>query len=423
MPLWLPHLFARFGYGVVALGVFLENLGVPVPGETILLAAGFFARRGNLRVVDVMIIGAAAAIFGDNFGYLIGRRGGRAFVLRFGRYVGLTPERLASVDRFFARNGTAAVFFARFISGVRVFAAVFCGISRFPWQRFVIVNAAGGIVWAVTITMLGYAFGSSWQLLEHRVGAAGILLVILVALIFMIALVLRHRDRVTLRIREWLPSTVTTHELLLIGASLIAVALFAKVSEDVVEHETTIFDSTVTDFVLQVKSPVADVIMRTFNAIGGGIAIDIVIVIVLVWILRRRDHAALWSFLFLAITIQIVDAALKLGFHRARPVSVSRYTFLYSASYPSGHAMNAVAVFGMAAFLLAQQYPRFRWYGAGIAGVLALAVGTARVYLRLHWPTDILGGYAAGALVLVCAVYLYLRLADGELASRQRTAA
>src|SRR5437867_6299249 len=104
MPLWLAHLFARFGYGVVALGVFLENLGVPVPGETILLAAGFFARRGNLRLVDVMVIGAIAAILGDNFGYFIGRRGGRAFVLRYGRYLGLTPERLASVDRFFARD-------------------------------------------------------------------------------------------------------------------------------------------------------------------------------------------------------------------------------------------------------------------------------------------------------------------------------
>jgi hypothetical protein len=93
-------------------------------------------------------------------------------------------------------------------------------------------------------------------------------------------------------------STVTTHELWLIGAKLIAVALFAKISEDVVEHETTIFDSTVTDFV--------------------------------VWILRRRDHAALWSFLFLAAAIQIVDAALKLGFHHTRPVSISRYTFLYA---------------------------------------------------------------------------------------------
>src|SRR2546428_12516292 len=91
MPLWLPHLFARFGYGVVALGVFLENLGVPVPGETILLAAGFFARRGNLRVVDVMIIGAAAAIFGDNFGYLIGRRGGGGVVFRIGGFGGPEP--------------------------------------------------------------------------------------------------------------------------------------------------------------------------------------------------------------------------------------------------------------------------------------------------------------------------------------------
>src|SRR5207244_4546375 len=139
-----------------------------------------------------------------------------------------------------------------------------------------------------------------------------ILIVILAALIVVIGVVLRRRERITLRIQEWLPSAVTMHEVWLILASLVAVALFAKISEDVVEHEATMFDSTITNFVLQVKSTVADVIMRVLNAIGSGISIDIAIVIMLIWILRRHDRAALWSFSFLVIAIHIVDAALKL---------------------------------------------------------------------------------------------------------------
>src|SRR5512142_407163 len=98
MPAWLVAALTRYGYVAVFVGVFLENLGIPVPGETVLLAAGFFSREHMLRLSIVIPCAMVAAICGDNFGYLIGRHGGKAFVERYGRYIGLTPKRIDVVD-------------------------------------------------------------------------------------------------------------------------------------------------------------------------------------------------------------------------------------------------------------------------------------------------------------------------------------
>src|SRR6266849_11187346 len=143
MPAWVVHLFIRYGYVALFVGVFLENVGIPVPGETVLLAACFMAKQHALRLAVVIPCAIVAAILGDNLGYLIGRRGGRSFAQRYGRYVGLTPKRLDAVDAYFREHGPKTIFFARFISGIRVVAAVFAGISCIPWPRFLIYNAAG----------------------------------------------------------------------------------------------------------------------------------------------------------------------------------------------------------------------------------------------------------------------------------------
>jgi membrane protein DedA with SNARE-associated domain len=147
-------LFTVYGYPIVFFGVMLENAGIPIPGETILLAAGFFAAHGHFSLPLVIFIAAAGAVLGDNLGYLAGRRLGRPFIERYGRYFWLPPRRIAAAERFFERYGNRAIVFARFISGVRVFAAIFAGISRMRWRTFVLYNATGALLWATAISLL-----------------------------------------------------------------------------------------------------------------------------------------------------------------------------------------------------------------------------------------------------------------------------
>jgi undecaprenyl-diphosphatase len=192
----LSHLllyFAQYGYWVVLFGVMLENAGIPVPGETILLAAGFFAAQGNFNVAAVMLVAAIGAVLGDNAGYYIGRRLGRATLVRWGRYGGLTPHRLERFDRFFKQHGDKTILVARFITGLRVFAALLAGSAHMPWRNFVLYNMMGAILWSVAITLAGFFFGQSWNLLEQWIGLAGVLALAALVLAAAVIYVLRRR--------------------------------------------------------------------------------------------------------------------------------------------------------------------------------------------------------------------------------------
>jgi len=175
VPEWIVDLFARYGYAVVFVGVLLENAGLPVPGETVLLAGAALSHFGRLSLPWVILAATGAAIIGDNIGFLIGRRVGRGLVERHGSRIGLTPRRLAQFDRFFTLHGAKTVFIARFITGLRVFGALLAGASGLRWPRFLFYNATGAIVWSTAIGLLGYALGNSWAALERVVGRTGLI--------------------------------------------------------------------------------------------------------------------------------------------------------------------------------------------------------------------------------------------------------
>ena len=174
MPDWLVDLFARFGYAVVFVGVLLENTGLPVPGETILLAGAALAQFGRLSLGRVIAAAIAGAVLGDNFGFFIGRHGGRRLAERYGPRLGLSDRRLAEFDRFFVRYGARTVFIARFVTGLRVVGAILAGASGLPWPTFLFYNATGAIVWSIAVAAAGYLLAYSWGTLERIVGGVGL---------------------------------------------------------------------------------------------------------------------------------------------------------------------------------------------------------------------------------------------------------
>lgn len=181
MPGWLTDLFARYGYFVVFFGILFENAGVPVPGETMLLAGAALARFGHLALWKVIVVAIAGAVLGDNIGFVIGRRGGRALLER-GRRFGLSHARLAQFDAFFARHGAKTVFIARFVTGLRVVCAVLAGASTLPWDRFLLFNASGALAWAGTFGVVGYLLGYSWEAIERWIGHLGLILLVVLAI-------------------------------------------------------------------------------------------------------------------------------------------------------------------------------------------------------------------------------------------------
>jgi membrane protein DedA with SNARE-associated domain len=157
----VTHFIEQYGLIVVFLLIAAESSGVPLPGETALVAAGVYASQGHYSIVTVIVVASLAAIIGDNIGYWLGRELGRGFLQRYG-YVRRFSERvLPRAERFFEKHGGKAIFLARFSAGVRVAGAWVAGFARMPWWRFFAWNAAGGIVWASTVGLVSYYFGQA----------------------------------------------------------------------------------------------------------------------------------------------------------------------------------------------------------------------------------------------------------------------
>lgn len=165
-----------YGYWAVFFGVMLENAGLPVPGETILLVAGYFSATGEFNIWLVMLIAASGAVIGDNIGFAVGHHFGRGFILRVGKYLWLTPKRFEHMENYFKSHGNKTILIARFITGLRVFAALLAGASHMKWRIFLIYNMVGAIIWAVVITALGHFFGHSLPVLIEWVGRSGTIL-------------------------------------------------------------------------------------------------------------------------------------------------------------------------------------------------------------------------------------------------------
>ena len=172
-------------YGLVLLFVLvaLESTGVPLPGETALIAASVLASQGHYTIVAVIVVAAAGAIVGDNAGYWIGRKGGRALLRRIPYLRDYFARILPPAERFFERHGAKAVFFGRFVSILRVTAAWLAGISHMPWWRFLFWNAAGGVVWATAFGVVAYYSGrAAADAINHYGLYAGIGLAVLIVI-------------------------------------------------------------------------------------------------------------------------------------------------------------------------------------------------------------------------------------------------
>jgi membrane-associated protein len=191
----IPMDLANVGYPALFGLIMAEAGGAPVPGETALIAAGALAGQGRLDIAVVIALAACAAIIGDNLGYGIGRRGGRWVLERPGRFERHRRRVLEMGEPFFERHGPKAVFFGRWILGLRVWASWLAGITRMPWRSFLVFNALGGISWAVTVGLLAYLAGNA---VDKLVRDFGIVALVVVAVLG-IAVFLARRRRSAVR--------------------------------------------------------------------------------------------------------------------------------------------------------------------------------------------------------------------------------
>jgi membrane protein DedA with SNARE-associated domain/membrane-associated phospholipid phosphatase/putative flippase GtrA len=452
-------LIEHYGYLLILFGVMLESTGVPLPGETILIASGILVQRGHLDLGDVIFFGILGAVLGDQIGYWIGREGGRPFILRWGRYVFISPERLARAEAFFERHGGKAVFLARFFSGLRVFGALVAGMSRMRWGTFILYNALGGAVWATAVILVGYFLGSSIGLVERWLGKASLLLGILAFLAVVLYLFYRWATKHPEQLRRafqrlggrriqrfldspagfWLRRRFSPRGAygLALSAGLVLMGLFSwafgGIAEDLVSRDPLVrVDVRILEFFHSHSAPAFTTAILIFDSIFSPevlLLAGAVAGCVLVFLAYKRDDfiRGFSGIVLLAAALGtgVLSELFKILFHRPSPPASLRLVDETGSSFPSAHAMAAVTIGAAVWYLLSLRPAESRggtWRAKARVALavvaLALLVGLGQVYTGAHYPSDVLAGWALGgvwASICVTAAELFRRLrASGE---------
>jgi membrane protein DedA with SNARE-associated domain len=191
---WLQDLLAHQGYWVVFSVLFLNNLCLPVPGDSMLLGGGFLAQRGILSLWAVIAVGTGGCFLGGNGGYWIGLRFGRRF-LKKATWLQVTPERIKKLERFFEKYGAKTVFFARFVALLHPVTGLLAGMGKTPFRPFLFYNLAGAFAYSTLYALVGYFFGQRWELFKSWMGPAALYTIIIAAAFFSLGLFLRKSIR------------------------------------------------------------------------------------------------------------------------------------------------------------------------------------------------------------------------------------
>lgn len=402
----------HWGYGLLFLGAMLESaamIGVLVPGEALVLAAGFFAAQGAFDLDALIVTVAVGATVGDSLGYEMGRHWGRDFLTEHGRRFGLTEEKLKRVDGFFERHGGASVFLGRFVGFARALVPFFAGSARMPYARFLSYNAAGALLWSIAVVLVGYFVGASWQSVEAWIGRITAILAALVAL------------GIAFRMRERLHSVVPLDAIVLV----IAVCVFGAIAEDVATHDPlTFFDTRLAEWLASHRTALGTTVMLAVTHLHDPVPATLAIAAVGFYLLRRRDYRWLTTLIATTAGGAVLNALLKNVFQRARPAVDHSGLTLSTFSFPSGHVAAATLLYGFVAAYLVFRIEKTVWRIAavGTAFLLVALVAITRMYLGAHYLSDVLGAFAAAiAWLTLCLIVFQGRLSrwtwqrlDGE---------
>ncbi len=420
-------------YLLVPVLAFLETgafIGLLAPGETAMILGGVVAGQGEISVITLIGLVWIAAILGDGFSFWLGRRLGREFLVKHGPKFRITPEVIERVEGFFEQHGGKAILLGRFVGIVRAVAPFMAGTGKMSFRRFLPYDILGAGLWATTFILLGYVF---WQslgtVLEYAKKGAlglGITISVIVGLVVAVRWLSREENRHELAQRmdravdrpgprflrpvvRWVQgplrffiARLTPGELGLELTTLLAVAAVGSFGYfgywiAVTDRGYGALDLTVNRWAVDLYNPVLADISRYVTVLGSPALVWTVVGVVTILLLVRRhwvEGVVLGSGMLLTIFFVRLG---KVVVDRPRPADA--LIDAAGSSFPSGHAAYAVAWVALA-MIAVRLVPslRGRWSVVAVAIAVAVVVALTRVYLRVHWLSDVLAGAGVAAM-------------------------
>jgi membrane protein DedA with SNARE-associated domain/membrane-associated phospholipid phosphatase len=442
---WILSLHGWVAVAIVFLVPALEAsafLGFVFPGEIAVLLGGVLAFNGRIALPAVIVAAVAGAIVGDTIGYFVGRRWGHQILRGVGRRVPFLrhriDEHLESAQAYVRRRGGAAVFFGRFTAALRVMVPGLAGMAEIPYGQFAFYNAAGGLLWGTGFVLLGYFAGAAWRRVAADASKVGLALLILVLVGLVVGRVLRnlreHGERLPDRLARvtpvawargrfpgrsaWLARRIDTRSPWGFGLSVVVLAgvacawIFIALTQDVFANEEAILtDPGFTRFVVDHRVGWATALMKGVTWLGSNaVMIPLVVVVGGYFLFRDRDWRPAAYMTTALVGANLIYRVVKSWVERPRPPASLHLIGVSGFSFPSGHATVAVACWGLVALLLGAGRPMRAklMVGTAAVGIVAL-VGLSRIYLGVHWWTDVVAGFALGGLWLCLLGLLLLR--------------
>jgi membrane protein DedA with SNARE-associated domain/membrane-associated phospholipid phosphatase len=421
-------------------------VGFVFPGEIAVLLGGVLAYQGRVPLWAVIVAAVLGAAIGDSIGYAIGKRWGRSLLHgTLGRLPIIRREldkHLDQAQEYVRRRGPHAVFVGRFTAALRVLVPGLAGMAGVPYGSFVTFNVLGAIIWGTGFALLGFFAGAAWQRVAGIAGWVGLGLLVLILLGLLgarFARAARERgetvaDRLAalpparwLRLRfpaqaAWLAGRVDPSRAMgfplsvSVMAGVIAAWLFGGMLQDVVAREEAVrFDPGVLRWFVEHRVGWITGFMKGATWLGSNaVVIPVAVILGAAFVVRRRSYRPLVQLAAAVVSSILLYDAMKALVHRPRPPIADRLVHVSGYSFPSGHATVAVAVWGTMVLILGPgRSPRTKVLLGAAAGAISLLVAVSRLYLGVHWFTDVVGGLALGGLVLSGVALLTLVLGRG----------
>ncbi len=433
---WILSLNGTFALAIVFLVPALESsafLGFLFPGEVAVLLGGVLAFNGRIALPAAIIAAVLGAVLGDTIGYFVGRRWGRQILRTIGTKVPFLghriDEHLDRAEAYLQRRGGIAIFLGRFTAALRVMVPGLAGMAEMPYGEFFLFNALGGLIWGTGFVLIGYFTGAAWQRVAADASKVGLGLLILVLIGLIAARVLRglreRGERVSDRLARippiarlrgrfprsaaWLARRVDATSRrgfllsLVVVAGTICAWVFVALTQDVLAHEEAVkLDPGIERFVIAHRVSGLTSAMKGVTWLGSNtVLVPLVVVLGAYLLVRRRDWRSAALLVAALGGANILYHAAKSAVERPRPPVSLHLISVSGFGFPSGHATASIACWGMVAVVLGAG-PRTSakvalWLSAGLIAVL---VGLSRIYLGVHWWTDVVGGLALGGLWL-----------------------
>ena len=406
-------LIDHWGYLIIFLSAIAEALpalGTFFPGHTIIILGGFFSQLGVLRLSAVILAATAGAIVGDLLGYVIGWKYGHDFILRYGKYFFFNQEKYQATRQLVNQHVGKTLIVGRFSAFTRAFAPFIAGISHVRFGKFMAYDFIGGLTWAVASVLIGYLFGQGFTVAAKYFGY-----IVSAALVAIIAIVLGYR----LLNKRW--HIFVKHHFYYLIFNALAIYVFSKMAEDYLKRESAYrLDLWLDQNVHFIWQPWLNQLMIFItNIFSPEVLSAVVLAAATYFFIKRRWHQAALVFLSAGGGLALGTLA-KLLVNRPRPAG--GLILETGLSFPSQHALMAVIFFSLVMYWLAEKIHR-RWlkYLCFPAAALVALVGFSRLYLKVHWLSDVVAGLALGLFwltFLILAFRIVRQLAPADKKNR-----